>query len=78
MHPSKPACGPLSQADLLASFTRRCEGGSADPSGKASSCYYELNRNIVIDTESHNNGFGGLVGQVGVDPDAQGRESVHS
>jgi hypothetical protein len=54
----------LSKQDFLAGFTRKCEGGLA--SGTAPACYYELNHNIVIDAESHNSGFGGLVGQVGV------------
>lgn len=54
----------LSREGFLAGFTRKCEGGLA--SGTAPACYYELNHNIVIDAESHNNGFGGLVGQVGV------------
>lgn len=57
-----PSCAGKSQNDLLGGFTRRCESGG----GKATSCYYELNSNIVIDTEGHNDGFGGLVGQVSV------------
>lgn len=58
-------CKQVTSEQLRKSFTRRCDGGRAD--GKAETCYYELDRDIVLDTEQLDAGFGGLVGRVGRD-----------
>jgi hypothetical protein len=51
--------------DLSKFFRYTCEGGRVDQ-GTAESCYWELNQLIRLDMESLNNGFGPLVGKVGV------------
>lgn len=59
------ACKSVSSEQLRASFVRRCEGGRGDPRRRAEQCYYELDREILIDAELHDLGYGGLVGKVG-------------
>lgn len=51
--------------DLSKFFRYTCEGGRVDQ-GTAEACYWELNQLIRLDMESLNNGFGPLVGKVGV------------
>lgn len=58
-------CKAVSPEQLRAAFVRRCEGGRSD--GKAETCYYELQKDIILDSEQLEFGFGGLVGRVGRD-----------
>jgi hypothetical protein len=60
-------CKAVTKEQLRAAFVRRCEGGRGDARGAAERCFYELNRDILIDEELHGLGFGGLDGQISQD-----------
>jgi hypothetical protein len=62
------ACDAVTSEQLRKYFVRRCEGGGrGDARGLAETCYWELQRDIIIDAEQHERGFGGLTGKVGRD-----------
>jgi hypothetical protein len=60
-------CKAVTKEQFRAAFVRRCEGGRGDARGAAERCFYELDRDILIDEELHGLGFGGLDGQVSQD-----------
>jgi hypothetical protein len=56
-------CDEMDAEQLRQAFKRRCEGGRG--TDQARQCFYELERQFLIDTELINAGFSGPVGQIG-------------